>query len=132
MCRARRPGSVNSNVMLQHQRPVAPVDVPDGGREIGAVSSDTMRSRRKAGGFGVRSGYVANVTLSWVIDTTGRVVEGSGVTVPPRVKVLSGDEQSIYNSFEKVSREAVVQSLFSPAAIGGCKVHVREENRGQI
>jgi hypothetical protein len=65
------------------------------------------------------------VTLSFLVDTTGRVVEGSVVTVPPRGRALSGDQQSIYNRFEQVSREAVVKSLFSPASIGGCKVRVR-------
>jgi hypothetical protein len=72
-----------------------------------------------------RAGYMASVTLGFLVDTTGRVVPGSVVTIPSRGQTLTGDQQSIYNRFEQVSREAVAKSQFSPASISGCKVRVR-------
>lgn len=68
-------------------------------------------------------GFAGSVVLEFVVDTTGHAVPGSVHDWwPQNQERLTGDRAGAYATFVAVSRASVLQSLYTPARLGGCVV----------
>lgn len=70
-----------------------------------------------------RNGFMGNVKMEFVVDTTGRVDEATIRDLyPAGAPPLNSTERAAYDSFLRAIREGLGRAQYRPARIGGCLV----------
>ncbi|HXQ77558.1 MAG TPA: hypothetical protein VN797_05095 [Gemmatimonadaceae bacterium] len=73
-----------------------------------------------------RTGYQAEIVLSFIVDSTGRAVESTIEDLWPKDKPkLKGRDLEAYESFVETTKRRLPELEFVPATIAGCPVKQR-------